>query len=935
MRIPVATYRIQLHKGFGFRAVKEILPYLSDLGISDVYASPIFKARKGSLHGYDVVNPGELNPDLGDPSDFEDLAREIKMWDMGWLQDIVPNHMAFNAENEMLCDVLENGARSPYFEYFDVLWDHPYAGMKGRILAPFLGKFFGESLEAGEINLRFDEKGFSIGFYDLSFPLKIESYTQVLTHGMEGLKKTLGRNHPDFIKLLGILYVLKTLPSQEGEEEGYEQIAFIKNTLWEIYTRCGEIHASIDENLRVFNGDNDPSDRVKLLAPLLAEQMFRLSFWKVATEEINYRRFFSINDLISLRVEREEVFGRVHALIFKLAEEGKITGLRVDHIDGLHDPKLYLDRLREMGEGLYTVVEKILEIEEDLPLGWPVEGTTGYDFLNVLNGLFCRKENQKALTKLYASFTGLKHEFDDLVFEKKRLILEKHMTGDIDNLALQLKELSSKDRYGSDITLYGLKRALTEVMASFPVYRTYVAGENVRKEDRASIQGAVEKARKRNPELSHELDFVERFLLLRFEEDLSKEERARRLAFVMRFQQFTGPLMAKGVEDTTLYVYNRLLSLNEVGGNPQRFGLSVQEFHETNLRRLKYRPHALSATSTHDTKRGEDARARLNALSEIPEEWERRVREWSRINRKKKKKVRDLDVPDRNDEYFLYQTLVGALPFEEEAFPEFANRIKEYMIKAVREAKVHTAWLKPDGDYENACLSFVENILEPGDPFLEAFLPFQKKVAHCAAYTGLSQALIKITSPGVPDFYQGSELWHLSLVDPDNRRPVDYETRKASLRELRQEPEKNLLPLIDELLRKKEDGRVKIFLIYSALKARKENMVLFREGEYVPLEAEGLFRDHVIAFGRQREGKWAVTVAARFFFALTGEGNHALGEDAWKDTALLLPEEAPENWKNALTGERITGRGRIPVARILRAFPAALLLSEGHNISAS
>lgn len=931
MRIPVATYRLQLHKGFGFGAVKKIIPYLCDLGISDVYASPIFKAREGSLHGYDVVDPGELNPELGDASTFAALTKDLKTRDMGWLQDIVPNHMAFDAGNEMLRDVLENGVRSPHVEDFDVWWDHPYRAMKGRILAPFLGKFYGESLEAGEIHLRYDERGFWIGYYDLSFPLKMESYVRVLMHRLQSLRKKLGRNHPDFIKLLGILYVLKTLSSQEGEEDGYEQISFIKHTLWELYTRCGDIRAFIEENLQIFNGRLDPSDRARRLDPLLSEQMFRLSFWKVATEEINYRRFFSINDLISLRVEREEVFRRVHAFLFKLVEEGKITGLRVDHIDGLYDPEQYLDRLRKGAKGIYTVVEKILESEEKLPLDWSVEGTSGYDFLNIVNGVFCRRESERAFTKLYASFAGLRDDFDDLVMEKKRLILEKHMTGDIDNLALQLKDLASRDRYGSDITLHGLKRALSEVMASFPVYRTYVAGETVGEADQASIQKALEKARKTNPALSHELDFVERFLLLRFEEGLRQEEKIERLAFAMRFQQFTGPLMAKGVEDTTLYVYNRLLSLNEVGGNPQRFGLSIQEFHKANLRRRKHWPHALSATSTHDTKRGEDIRARLNALSEAPDEWERRIKAWSRINRTKKSKVKGREAPDRNDEYFLYQTLLGAMPFEQEAFAEFVGRIKNYVIKAVREAKVHTAWLKPDADYENAYLSFVESILEPGDPFLEDFLPFQRKMAHCAVYTGLSQALIKITSPGVPDFYQGGELWDLSLVDPDNRRPVDYEQRKACLRYIQAGAEKDRRGLIEELLSRREDGRIKLYLIHESLKVRKENEYMFREGDYAPLLTVGSFKDHVLAFARRREGKWAITVAPRFFVTLCCEEDPPLGEDTWKDTALLLPDAAPVKWRNALTGEELGSFGPMPVAEVLKVFPAALLTSENHS----
>jgi len=928
MRIPVATYRLQLHKGFGFRAAREIVPYLSDLGVSDLYASPILKARKGSLHGYDAVDPGALNPELGEGSDFEELVTELKQRHMGWLQDIVPNHMAFDADNDMLGDVLENGSRSPYFDYFDVWWDHPYTGIRGRLLAPFLGKFYGEALEEGEIRLLYDPKGFRVGYYGLSFPLKIESYTHILTHRLEGLKKTLGRNHPEFIKLLGVLYVLRTLSSREGEDEGYEQISFIKNTLWEIYSRCEEIRAFVDENLRIFNGEKDPGDRVRRLGALLSEQLFRLSFWKVATEEINYRRFFSINGLISLRVEREEVFRRVHAFLLKLVGEGKITGLRVDHIDGLYDPQAYLERLKEEGRGIYSMVEKILGPEEELPLEWPVQGTTGYDFLNRINGLFCRKENERTFTKVYSAFTGLRGEFEDLVTEKKTLILERHMTGDIDNLALLLKDISSEDRYGSDITLYGLKRALTEVMASFTVYRTYVRGEEVREEDRSWIRLAVDKARQSNPGLGNELDFVERFLLLQFPGDLSEEEKSRRLTFVMRFQQFTGPLMAKGVEDTALYIFNRLLSLNEVGGSPERFGVPVEGFHAYNLKRLKHWPHALSATATHDTKRGEDVRARIHVLSEIPYQWEKHIREWNRINRKRKRRVKGVEVPDRNDEYFLYQTLVGAWPFEESKLPEFVRRMGEYVIKAVREAKVHTAWLKPDGDYEDAYLAFLKDILEPGNPFLEAFLPFQKKVAHCAVYTGLSQTLIKITAPGVPDFYQGCELWDLNLVDPDNRRPVDYEKRIAFLKDIKNEAERDRRQLIGELLSTREDGRIKLYLILEALKVRRENSLLFREGDYVSLDTAGAFKEHVVAYARRKEGKWAVTIAPRFFFALAGEGNHPLGEGTWKDTALLFPQQAPDQWKNALTGQRIGGARRLPVAEILGEFPVALLTGE-------
>jgi (1->4)-alpha-D-glucan 1-alpha-D-glucosylmutase len=933
MRIPRSTYRVQLHQGFGFKALRTILPYLSELGISDIYASPIFKARKGSLHGYDVVNPGEINPDLGSLSDYEQLADAIKGLKMGWLQDVVPNHMAFDAENEMLMDVLENGTRSPYFEYFDVWWDHPYASLKGRVLAPFLGKFYGEALEEGEIKILFDEKGFRIAYYDLSFPLKLESYTHLLTHGLKALRRKLGRNHPHFVKLLGILYVLKTLSSPEGGEDGYDQVSFIKNTLWEIYTQSPEITEFVDENLRVFNGEKDRTERVRRLDPLLSEQLFRLSFWKVATEEINYRRFFSINDLISLKVEKEEVFRHTHSLIFRLLKEGKLTGLRIDHIDGLFDPEGYLNRLKEEDKALYVVVEKILDPDEELPSSWPVQGTSGYEFLNMVNGLFCR--SGRSMTRIYMTFTGLREAYQDLVTEKKKLILERHMAGDVDNLAHLLKAISSRDRHGSDITLYGLKKALTEMMVSFPVYRTYVNSEKVREEDRFPIQRAVKKAREGNPSLSHELEFVERFLLLELEADLSEREKAERAGFVMRFQQFTGPLMAKGFEDTTLYVYNRLVSLNEVGGSPDRFGISPERFHSFNVRRKERWPHSLNATATHDTKRGEDVRARINVLAEVTDEWEGRVKEWNRINRSKKRMVRGFRVPERNDEYFLYQTLLGAFPFDQNDYPQFVQRMKGYIIKSVREAKVHTAWLKPDEDYESAYMDFLDAVLRPSKEnlFLQAFVPFQKKIAWYGVWYSLSQTLIKITAPGVPDFYQGCELWDLSLVDPDNRRPVDYEARAAFLKEIKAKEERGAGPLITELLSTKEDGRIKLFLIYRSLKARNEKIQLFQEGDYLPLQGEGLFRDCVVAFARKRGDEWAVVAVPRYLTPVAAEDEYPLGKEKWKDTRLLLPKEAPQAWSNALTGEKIEGHGSLPLGDLLSGFPVSLLMKQDRQES--
>ena len=930
-RIPNATYRLQFNPSFGFKEAREIVEYLYELGISDIYASPIFKARKGSLHGYDVVDPNKLNPELGTVEDFEELIKELKNRRIGWIQDIVPNHMSYSGENEILMDVLENGKDSLYLKFFDIEWNHPHEGIRGRLLAPFLGRLYGESLEDGEIQLRYDENGFAVSYYDLKFPIKLESYLSIFTHRLNTLKKRLGEDHPDFIKLLGIFYSVKNLPaSRENITERYNQIKFTKRMLWELYTKNHEIKRLIDENIKIFNGEKGNPESFNLLDSSLSEQNFRLSFWKVATEEINYRRFFNINELISLRIEDEAVFNHTHSLIFKLIEEGKFTGLRIDHIDGLYDPTNYLKKLREKLGEIYIVVEKILDLEEELPYFWPVYGTTGYEFMNYLNGIFCNKRNEKAFDKMYSSFTGSTIPYEDLVAEKKRLIIGKHMAGDIDNLAHLMKKISSRYRHGSDITLYALKRALVEVMALFPVYRTYVSEDIFSEADQSYIKEAVRKAIHTTPGLLNELDFIEQFLLVKFGDYLSVEEKNQCIYFIMRFQQFTGPLMAKGFEDTTLYVYNRLISLNEVGGNPNKFGISLEEFHHFNKKRVELWPHSLNATSTHDTKRGEDIRARINVLSEIPKEWEANIKRWNKLNEKKKKVINGNSVPDKNDECFLYQTLIGAFPFYEEEYDNFVIRIKDYMIKAVREAKVHTNWLKPDTNYEEVFISFIDEILKPSEKnkFLKELLPFWKKVAFYGIFNSLSQLLIKITSPGVPDFYQGTELWDLNLVDPDNRCPVDFEKRKRLLRDIKKKENEDILNLINELISTKEDGRLELFLIYKALTARSERKELFEKGDYIAIEINGKYKEHVVAFGRNLENAWAITIAPRLLTSLIKEGEYPLGQQVWSDTYIVLPESFPSLWNDAITAHMLEGEKALTIGEILKHFPVALLLTD-------
>lgn len=930
MRIPTATYRIQFNSAFGFDAAKAITNYLAELGISDLYASPIFKARAGSSHGYDVVDPTQLNPELGTQEAFEALIQELQQRSIGWLQDIVPNHMAYDSQNQYLMNVLENGPDSTYIDYFDIAWNSPFAGSNEPILAPLLGNFFASSLENGEIQLKYEQSGLNVNYYSLKLPLKLESYANFLTQNLGKLAKSLGRRHPIFVRLLGILYMLKNLPSEATAQQRRDQADFVKGLIWELYTDNDDVRTFIDENVQLFNGEPGKPESFNLLESLLSQQFFRLCYWKVGAEEMNYRRFFTVNELISVKVEDLKVFKNTHDLICKLVHEGKFTGLRIDHIDGLYDPTQYLDRLREKTGDTYITVEKILQPGEELPSNWSMQGTSGYDYLNYLNGIFCQTANEDKFTQIYSDFTGIRIPYEQIITEKKHLIIDRNLAGDIDNLTSLLKTIASKYRYGSDFTINGLKRALAEVLTRFPIYRTYITQEGITQSDRSYIQEVIEAAKPHTPFLNNELSFIEKLLLLEYDDFLTQADKDQWLYFVMRVQQYTGPLMAKGVEDTALYVYNRFIALNEVGGEPGRFGISVSEFNEFNQKRQASWPHAMSATSTHDTKRGEDIRARLNVLSEIPEEWQKQVRTWSEINRSHKKTVKRFTMPDKNDEYLFYQTLVGAFPFFEHEYADCVERVKDYVLKAIREAKVYTAWLRQNSTYEDAFVDFVKAVLElsENNPFLKEFIPFQQRVAYFGIFNSLSQALLKITSPGIPDFYQGTELWDFSLVDPDNRRPVDFETRQSYLKTIKEQAKTDILKLIDELLATKEDARIKLFLTVQALKARTENLEVFREGNYLPLEVSGKFKEHIVAFARSNGNKTIVTIAPRFFTSLIQPGQHPLGQEIWDDTSLKLPAAAPSGWKDAITEQPVQANGTLHIGEALKHFPVALLVSQ-------
>ena len=940
-RIPAATYRLQFHAGCPFAAATRLLPYFAALGISDLYASPLFQARRGSLHGYSVTNPLQLNPELGSPARFETMCRKMRALGLGLLLDVVPNHMALSSSNPWWQDVLENGQSSPYAVFFDIEWDPPYRSLKNKVLIPILGQPYGQCLENQELTLRLSPEGFAVHYYDHRFPLDPKTYLAILTYRLEELQAALGQDNPDIIRILGVISLIRNLPprtvvSTKKRRERLHWRDIIKKNLWLLFDRSPRLREFLEENLRHFNGQRGDPASFTLLDHLLREQPYRLAHWLVSLEMINYRRFFSINDLIGIRVEDPQVFAATHGLLLKLVEEGKVTGLRLDHIDGLNDPTAYLQRLQSELQSrrpagapapFYVVVEKILEKDEQLPAAWPVAGTTGYDFLGVLNNLFVAARGLEEMEALYREVTGIPSAWEDVVYEKKKFILTSLFGGEVHNLEDDLAALAAADRQAMDVSRQDLLAALMEITACLPVYRTYTCSLTVAPTDRHFVEVAVAAARQRQPALDDlALDFLRRILLLEFSPGMGEEQKKNWLRFVCRWQQFSGPIMAKGLEDTAAYVYNPLLSLNEVGGCRQ--AVSVAAFHDFCQERRRRWPATMNATSTHDTKRSEDVRARLNVLTEMPARWREKLHTWRQWHAPRKRLCGGQPVPDANEEIFLYQTLLGAWPLEAREVPEFRRRLQAYLIKALREAKVHSRWIEPRQDYEEALLAFVADILSESaaNKFLLDFLAFQGQVAYFGALNALSQVLLKITAPGVPDIYQGQELWDFSLVDPDNRRPVDFARRQRLLQELQTAAARPDPAFPASLLTSWRDGRVKLYVTSRALRIRKTCHELFSRGDYLPLTVEGPHQDHVVAFARRWGEQWVIVAAARFFVGLTTPERPPVGEAVWRNCRLLLPAAAPSRWQDGLSGREIVGGpSGLPLAAVFAHLPVALL----------
>src|SRR6202140_4156401 len=833
-RVPSATYRVQLNQDFRFADAIKILDYLHELGISDLYLSPILASRKGSGHGYDVTDPTRINPDLGTEEEFATLQTELQNRGMGLVLDTVPNHMAASAENPWWMDVLENGTQSAFAAFFDIEW-HPHSrSLDGKILLPVLGRPFGEALDSGEIKLTFQDGRFFFQYFESLFPLTPRSYYAILEYRFGRLKEILGEDAPAFHEYSGILASFRELSgadrrSAETPAERRLRFESSRDRLKSLITSSKEVASFVEENVREINGKEGDPESFGFLQRLLAEQKYKLAFWENLNESINYRRFFTIADLVGVRVEDPLVFEATHGFILRLVSKNPFAGLRVDHIDGLRDPLAYLNKLQERlasdearkEKSSYLLVGKILARHEDLPAEWPVSGTTGYDYLNETNGFFVEPEGARRIEEIYSTFIGRQQDFADVVYQKKKLVMNTLLGVEMRTLGRQLAELAAQDRYARELNRDQLIDALIEVTACLSVYRTYIRNMDVPAHASQYIEEAISAARNRAPNISAAcFDFVREVLLILNPPHVLVDQREARLVFVMRWQQFTSPIVAKGLEDTALYVYHPLLSLNEVGGDPRPSDAPPLEDFYAFLENRRQWPGSLNATSTHDTKRSEDVRARLNALSEMSAEWKDHLYLWSKQNARHKEQVAGHAVPDRNEEYYLYQTLLGVWPLDHQDCPTLSKRVQEHILKATREAMVNTRWTRPNQPHEDALLKFVARILSQDDnrQFLQDFRQFQKKLAYFGMVNGLSQALLKIASPGVPDFYQGSELWDLRLVDPDNRGPIDFAKRAAALESIaRADSRQTLRNFVEHW----HDGCIKLYLIWKAIRFRR------------------------------------------------------------------------------------------------------------------
>jgi (1->4)-alpha-D-glucan 1-alpha-D-glucosylmutase len=880
VKTPASTYRLQLHKGFTFNDAAAIAPYLYQLGISHVYSSPYLQAAPGSMHGYDVVDHQRVNEELGGAQAHEAFSKTLGENGLGQVLDIVPNHMAIGSQNRFWWDVLENGAASRYASFFDIEWNPAEERLRDKVLVPILADQYGRVLEKGDIKVTRKGAKFSV-----------EAAGQTLPVAPTSLPVILGKAAV-YANSDGLSFAadsLSRLPNPSYEDRRtvlarHRDKVVIEGLLSRLCVEDDHVCEAMDRAVRELNADHDSLDE------FLSAQNYRLSYWKTADQQLGYRRFFDVNTLIGLRMERPHVFEETHALILDWLRRGVLDGVRVDHPDGLRDPKEYFERLREAAPNAWIIGEKILAAKEFLREEWPIEGTSGYDFLNVALGLLVKPEGMAELNGIYGAFTGEPTVFPPIAHEKKIAVTQEALGSDVNRLASIFVDICETHRNQRDYTRAEIRRAIREISACFAIYRTYVVPQRneITAEDMHVISCAVQCAKDNRPDIDSGLfDFFEEVLTQRTTGRLETE-------FVLRFQQFTSPVMAKGVEDTAFYCYDRLTAMSEVGGDPGRDGVSIDEFHAYEATVQEKYPATMTTLSTHDTKRADDVRARLTVLSEIPQKFGEAIDRWAHHNEKKKQN----SFPDRNSEYFLYQTLIGAWPID-------ADRTKAYMLKAMREAKQQTTWTANNKDYEDALQAFIDGLFADQE-FLGHLEAFVNRILLPGRVNSLAQTLLKYTAPGVPDLYQGSELWDLSLVDPDNRRPVDYKLRSKLLGELQGINAAKVLERMD-------DGLPKLYVVHRCLTLRREHPDWFgADAGYTPLKPQGAKAEHAVVFLR---GDRVLTIAPRLTLTLAGD---------WSGTTVEVPAGL---WRNHLTGERIE-TGAQPLAELLKSFPVALLVRE-------
>ncbi|MEC5396656.1 malto-oligosyltrehalose synthase [Uliginosibacterium sp. H1] len=968
--IPRATYRLQFHKDFRFQDATAIVPYLARLGVSHVYASPYLQSRPGSTHGYDIVNHDTINPEIGSEEDFDAFCDVLREHGMQQVLDFVPNHMGvMGADNAWWQDVLEHGEASESAQTFDIDWSPPDPDMQGRLLVPVLGDHYGVVLESGELRPVFDlERGeFRIEYHGNQFPVDPREYPRVL-EALQSQQVFEGEHASNLEAFRALLADFAALPPRDATQvvKRREAADACKQRLSALCKASDWVHQLVRQCAQSLAGRVGDPHSFDALDSLIRVQAWRLAHWRAAADDINYRRFFDINNLAALRMESESVFEATHATVLRWLEEGRVAGLRLDHPDGLFDPQGYYRRLQERyterrhaaqpdepRRALYVLVEKILADYERLPAQWDVHGSTGYDFTNLVNGLFVDTDNESRFDRIYAAFSGEKLDYDEVLYRSKLLIMMNALASELNMLTHRLHRIAKADRRTCDFTHNRLRRTLMQVTACFPVYRTYIGEAGVRSEDRRYLAWAIAAARRRSPsEDDSVLDFVHD-ILLGAGGDPHPAGREAILRFIGAFQQFTSPVTAKGMEDTAFYRYNRLVSLNEVGGDPRNFGISVNAFHAANQHRARFAPYTMLATSTHDTKRGEDVRARIDVLSETPGHWRLALRRWSHSNDRLRARTDGELAPSRNDEYLLYQTLLGSWPsgeggrntLDQAALDAYRERIHAYMLKATREAKARTSWARPDEEYERALAHFIDGLL--GSPernaFLADFLPLQQRVAEFGYYNSLAMTLLKLTVPGVPDIYQGCEHWNFSLVDPDNRRPVDHDALQTQLGAL-QGSHAGAGTLAAGLMDSVEDGRVKLHMVAEVLGLRRRLPQLFERGRYLSVGVQGPAAAHLVAFARylpdrngERNGEQLVVVLVpRLLHTLAGGDITALRDAGlWAGSFAVMPETLDTQRFRELFSQRelsFDARLRLPLDSVFAAphsvFPFAVLVAD-------